>query len=129
MIFVGVFGGQFPNILVIAIFVAMFKRRHHAFSYLVLWSIQVFFDTFFKLAFHQARPSMLGNKDITWTPSDQVIDFGAPSGSALTSMSIFLSLAVELICHNEEMSDKTNMVRAVSTTSEIDTSMHGADDY
>ena len=129
MIFIGVFGGQFPNILVIAVFVAMFKRRHHAFSYLVLWSIQVFFDTFFKLAFHQARPSMISGTDIPWTPNDQIIDFGAPSGSALTSMSIFVSLAVELICHNEDMSDKTNMVRAVSTASEIDSSMHIADDY
>ena len=129
MIFIGVFGGQFPNILVIAVFVAMFKRRHHAFSYLVLWSIQVFFDTFFKLAFHQARPSMISGTEIPWTPNDQIIDFGAPSGGALTSMSIFVSLAVELICHNEDMSDKTNMVRAVSTASEIDSSMHIADDY
>ena len=53
------FGGQFPNIFVISVFCAMFKRRHHAFSYVVLWNLQVFFDTFFKLVLHEARPSMV----------------------------------------------------------------------
>ena len=40
-------GGQSLNILTVYIFTAMFKRRHQAFSYLVLWSSQVFLIYFF----------------------------------------------------------------------------------
>ena len=31
-------GGQLPNLIVIGVFTAMFKRRHQAFSYLFLWN-------------------------------------------------------------------------------------------
>ena len=65
------FGANVPNVIVICIFVAMFKRRNQAFSYLALWFMQVFINSFFKLALRQARPSMViadkDNPDIPWT--------------------------------------------------------------
>ena len=104
------FGGQAPNILVICIFTAMFKRRHQAFSYLILWMVQIFVESFFKLVMHSARPSQVmkrsydddGSVIIPWTPPDQIISLGTPSGAACVSMAISLSIVIEYINHSEE---------------------------
>ena len=100
------FGGNVPNCIVIAIFTAMFKRRHQAFSYLILWFMQVFFNSFLKLAMRQGRPSMVINEpddpSIPWTSLKQIISLGCPCGSALQSMCISLSVIIEYIYHTEE---------------------------
>ena len=97
------FAGNIPNVLVICVFIAMFKRRKQAFSYLILWFMQVFLNTFLKLALRQGRPSMV-IKD-AWTSVDQVISLGSPSGTALTSMCISLSVVIEYIYHTEEQNE------------------------
>ena len=95
-------GGVIPNVVVIAVFVAMFKRRHQAFSYVILWMLQTFLENFFKLVTLQPRPSIYINSDVEgvpWTSSTSIIDLGSPSSTALTSMSLGLSLVIEYINH------------------------------
>ena len=92
-----------PNVLVICIFTAMFKRRKQAFSYLLLWFAQVFLNAFLKLALRQGRPSMVTKE--SWTSYDQVISLGSPAGAALTAMCISLSLVLEYIYHTEETNE------------------------
>jgi len=62
-VFVSFFGSQFFNVVLIAVFLAMFKRRHQAFSFLLLWCSQIFFTILLKLAIHQPRPYMTGGGD------------------------------------------------------------------
>ena len=33
------FGSQAPNVITVSVYIAMFKRRHQAFSYLILWQV------------------------------------------------------------------------------------------
>ena len=53
---------------------------------------------------------------ITWTPPTQIISLGTPSGTALSSMCIALSVVIEHIYHTEEQSEH-NSVRLSFTRS------------
>ena len=113
--YIVMFGGQAPNLFVIFIFVAMFKRRHQAFSYVSLWCAQIFLEVWFKLCFHEARPPMVFPPEtretgaIKWIPAGQIISLGTPSGTALSSMCIALSVVIEHIYHTEEQSEHNNL--------------------
>ena len=54
--FMLIFGTKITASLPVVVFVAMFKRRHQAFSFLILWTFQIFLVNFFKLATHTAVP-------------------------------------------------------------------------
>ena len=53
------FGTYWPNLITIAVWVSMFKRRQQALSYTILMSVQVFISSLFKLATHESRPYMI----------------------------------------------------------------------
>ena len=50
--FMGFFGTLWPNLIVITLWIALFKRRQQAFSYTILLCAQIFFSQFFKLIMH-----------------------------------------------------------------------------
>ena len=64
----------------------------------------------FKLLTREPRPNIFIIDDpVTaesegWTSAAQILDLGAPSGTALNSMSIGLSTVIEYIYHTEEQS-------------------------
>ena len=110
-------GGQVPNIIVVLLFTAMFKRRHQAFSYLLLWSFQVFIETFSKFAMREPRPSMVVSPVdgfILWTPYTQIISLGSPCNTSLSTMCITLSFVIEYIYHTEEQSEHNNIRLSIS---------------
>ena len=116
------------NLIVIALFIAMFKRRHQAFSYLILWNFQVFLNGFFKLVMRQGRPAMVipsqtssSGVEIPWTSGVDIISLGSPSGTSLFAMCIALSVVMEHIYHTEEQSEHDN-IRLTLTESRMDLS-------
>ena len=54
--FLDFFGSYWPSLILVSIWVSMFKRRQQAFSYTILICIQIFLSQFFKLVFHEGRP-------------------------------------------------------------------------
>ena len=67
-------GSELPNILIIIFFTALFKRRHQAFSYMLLFTLQILLMNFFQLATHQARPNMAIDPSLQndWITANQV---------------------------------------------------------
>ena len=54
---------------------------------------------------------------VPWTSFESIIDLGLPSSTALTSMSLGLSIVIEYIYHTEEQSEHNNIRLTMSANS------------
>ena len=102
MFWLGFFGSYWPSLIVISIWVAMFKRRQQAFSYTILICAQIFIGQFFKLVTHEGRPF----QDSSTKVIDLVKDLGSPSDTALNTMSLGLTLVLERIQWHKEIANQ-----------------------
>ena len=100
------FGTYWPNLITIAVWVSMFKRRQQALSYTILMSVQVFISCLFKLATHESRPYMIDSDDLEpkfFISTTKVQELGSPSDTALNTMCVGLSLAIEKVLWETEL--------------------------
>ena len=79
-------------------------------------------------------PESVGDGYIKWTPKGQIISLGTPSGTALSSMCIALSVVMEHIYHTEEESEHDSLRLSVPNnqssaliSGNLDSNMDNAD--
>ena len=106
------FGSYWPNLIIIAVWVSLFKRRQQALSYAILMGAQVFVSCFLKLATREARPYMTDQTAVKgqfFIATGTVKDLGSPSDTALNTMCVGLSLVIEKIWWEAERSSHNSI--------------------